>query len=95
MYVPPWPEDPNPRIIISTERVEISIASADMLLAMKIHASRGRQDIEDLRFLLTEVGIDNYEDPVSRFERFYEDDPIKDRAIKILTEIFDGSGLRS
>jgi hypothetical protein len=34
--------------MLSTERVQISIASADMLLAMKIHAGRGRQDIEDL-----------------------------------------------
>lgn len=95
MYVPPWPDDPNPRIIVSTERVEISIASADVLLAMKIHASRGRQDIEDLRFLLAEVGIDNYEDAISHFERFYEDDPIKGRAIQILAEIFGEHGSRS
>jgi hypothetical protein len=61
-----------------------------MLLAMKIHASRGRQDVEDLRFLLTEVGIDNFEDAVSHFERFYEDDEIKGRAIKILAHIFNG-----
>lgn len=66
-----------------------------MLLAMKIHASRGRQDIENLRFLLAEVGIDNFEDAISHFQRFYEDDPTKDRAIKILTEIFDRDGLRS
>ena len=92
MYVPAWPDDPNPRIIISTERVQISIASAEMLLAMKIHASRGRQDIEDLRFLLAEVGIDNYEDAVSHFEHFYEDNPIKNRATKILFEIFGGPG---
>jgi len=90
MYVPPWPEDPNPRILISTEHVQISIASADMLLAMKIHASRGRQDIEDLRFLLAEVGINDYQEAVSHFERFYEEDSIKDRAIKILIDIFGG-----
>ena len=95
MYVPPWPDDPNPRVIISTERVQISIASAEMLLAMKIHASRGRQDIDDLRFLLAEVGIDNYEDAVSHFEHFYEDDPIKGRAIKILIEIFGEPGSRT
>jgi hypothetical protein len=95
MYVPAWPDEPNPQIIISTERVQISIASAEMLVAMKIHASRGRQDIDDLRFLLAEVGIDNYEDAVSHFERFYEDNPIKDRAIKILIEIFGGPGLRT
>jgi hypothetical protein len=65
-----------------------------MLLAMKIHASRGRQDIEDLRFLLAEVGIDNYEDAVAHFDRFYEDDAIKERAIKILVEIFDGPSPR-
>ncbi|HVB51550.1 MAG TPA: DUF6036 family nucleotidyltransferase [Acidimicrobiales bacterium] len=95
MYVPAWPDDPSPRIIISTERVEVSIASADMLLAMKIHASRGRQDVEDLRFLLTEVGIDNYDDAVSHYERFYENDPIKSRAIKILTDIFSGPASNS
>ncbi|MBW4077732.1 MAG: hypothetical protein HIU84_04320 [Acidobacteria bacterium] len=95
MYVPPWPDDPNPRIIISTEKVQISIASAEMLLAMKIHASRGRQDIDDLRFLLAEVGIENYEDAVSHFEHFYKDDPIKGRAIKILFEIFGGPGSRT
>lgn len=95
MYVPPWPDDPNPRLIISTGRVQVSIASAEMLLAMKIHASRGRQDIDDLRFLLAEVGIDNYEDAVSLFEYFYEDDPIKGRAIKILIEIFGAPGSRT
>lgn len=91
IYVPPWPDDPNPRIILSTKHVTISIASAEMLLAMKIHASRGRQDIDDLRFLLAEVGIDNYHDAVSHFERFYLEHSIKDRATKILADIF-GTG---
>ena len=95
MYVPPWPDDPSPRIIISTEKVQISIASAEMLLAMKIHASRGRQDIDDLRFLLAEVGIENYEDAVAHFEHFYRDDPIKGRAIKLLIEIFRRPDSRS
>ncbi len=95
MYVPPWPDDPSPRIIISTEKVQISIASAEMLLAMKIHTSRGRQDIDDLRFLLAEVGIGNYEDAVAHFEHFYRDDPIKGRAIKLLIEIFRRPDSRS
>ena len=49
-----------------------------MLLAMKIHASRGKQDIDDIRFLLAEVGIDSYAAAIAHFEHFYEEDPIKD-----------------
>ena len=88
MYVPPWPEDPGPLVILATKRVQVSIASAEMLLAMKIHASRGKQDIDDIQFLLAEVGIDSYAAAIARFERFYEEDPIKDRAVKILLDIF-------
>ncbi len=95
MYVPSWPDDPNPRVIIATERVEISIASAEMLLAMKIHASRGRQDIDDLRFLLAEVGISNYGDAVAHFEYFYGGEPLKERASKLLHAILDAPGTRS
>lgn len=95
MYVPSWPDDPNPRVIIATERVEISIASAEMLLAMKIHASRGRQDIDDLRFLLAEVGISYYGDAVAHFEYFYGGEPLKERASKLLHAILDAPGTRS
>jgi hypothetical protein len=86
-FVPPWPDDPNPMVVVASEKVQISIASAEMLLAMKIHASRGRQDFEDLRFLFNEVGIRNYEDAVSHFQHFYQDDALKERAKKILQEL--------
>jgi CHAD domain-containing protein len=74
-------------VVVASEKVQISIASAEMLLAMKIHASRGRQDFEDLRFLFNEVGIRNYEDAVSHFQHFYQDDALKERAKKILQEL--------
>jgi|BarGraNGADG00212_1021973.scaffolds.fasta_scaffold09098_4 hypothetical protein len=88
MYVPPHVDDPNPTILIETEHVIASVASAQMLLAMKIRASRGRQDLGDIIFLVGEVGVSSVAAAVELYERFYPEDPLRDRALRILEAVF-------
>jgi predicted nucleotidyltransferase len=88
-FVPPHPEDPHPTLLISRGGVRVEIASAEMLLAMKIRASRGRQDIDDIRFLLRVLDVRTIEDALSIYERVYEEDPLPARARPILNELLD------
>ena len=69
--------------------MRVEIASAEMLLAMKIRSSRGRQDIDDIRLLLRLTATHTVADAVGIYEHFYEEDEIKPRAVKILHELLD------
>ena len=88
-FVPPYSEDPNPTIFLQEGGVRVEIASAERLLAMKIHASRGRQDIDDIRLLLRLTGTETVAQAIAIFERSYQEDEIKPRAVRILHELLD------
>ena len=88
-FVPPHPEDPRRTILFEKGGVRVEIASAEMLLAMKIRASRGRQDIDDIRLLLRLTATHTVADAVGIYEHFYEEDEIKPRAVTILHELLD------
>jgi hypothetical protein len=87
MFVPPHPEDPNPTLFLQKEGVRVEIASAEWLLGMKIRASRGRQDIDDIRLLLDITDVRTVDGAVAVYDRVYEEDPIGERSLLILREL--------
>ncbi len=70
--------------------IEIRIASARLLLAMKLRAARGRRDSADIDLLLDECGIETVDEAQGIFEHFYPEDPLPDRALRQLEARFPG-----
>jgi hypothetical protein len=61
--------------------VSISIASIDMLLAMKLYANRSTRDADDITFLLDACNITSVEHAQEIYERYHAQDVIKDSAV--------------
>jgi hypothetical protein len=60
--------------LIRVGRVAVVVASADVLLAMKLLAGRGRRDIPDLQPLLAACGFTTAQQVKDLFDRMYPDD---------------------
>ncbi len=78
-YVPPvgsedWVE------LIREGDLTVSIASAELLLAMKLYANRGRRDTEDIEYLLGACGVTSLEEAQAIYERYHAQDLISDSA---------------
>lgn len=74
-YVPPvgaedWIE------VLREGEVAVSIGSAEMLLAMKLYANRGRRDTEDIDYRLGACRVTSLEDAHEMYERFHGQDVI-------------------
>jgi hypothetical protein len=69
--------------------VEIRIAPADLLLAMKLHAARGVRDNADVHALLDATGAISVEDAESLYGRYYPGEDLKPRARAVLVAHFD------
>lgn len=61
--------------------VSISIASNEMLLAMKLYANRSTRDLEDIEFLLEACNITGVEHAQEIYERYHAQDVIKASAV--------------
>lgn len=64
--------------------VEIRIASAQLLLAMKLRAARGRRDAGDIDLLLDECEVHTVAEARGIFERYYPEEELSDRALRQL-----------
>lgn len=62
------------------EGVEVRIADAPLLLAMKLRAARGRRDAGDIDLLLDACDISTAEAAVAVFERYYPEELLPPRA---------------
>jgi hypothetical protein len=60
--------------------VEVRIADAPLLLAIKLRAARGRRDAADIDLLLDACGIDTAEAALAVFERYYPEELLPQRA---------------
>jgi len=76
------PEDWN--VVIEEDGVTVSVASAELLLAMKLLASRGTRDAEDIAILLEASGITTLEEAKDVFDRYYPDDEIKPQGVRVV-----------
>lgn len=68
--------------------VEVRIADAPLLLAMKLRAARGRRDAADIDLLLDACEIATVEEAVAVFERYYPEELLPTRAQAQLTARF-------
>jgi hypothetical protein len=61
--------------------VSISLASNEMLLAMKLFSNRSTRDLEDIEFLLEACNITSVDQAQEIYERYHAQDVIKDSAV--------------
>lgn len=82
-FIPAF-KDPEWRPVFRVGRVEIATADERAMLAMKMRASRGSRDIEDIRFLLGRCHITSESEAVALYEEYFPEDPLPDRARLLL-----------
>ena len=77
-----WPTvgDPEPGTVRTSGSVTIEIASAEVLLAMKLRAVRGTRDLDDIQTLARHANIRSLDEARAVFERYYPEDPFTPRA---------------
>jgi len=73
--------EPQWHDFIERRDVLVQIAAPDMLLAMKLRASRGRRDAEDIDFLLERCGIESVNDALALYEHYYPQEVPPERAV--------------
>lgn len=69
--------------------VEVHVASAEMLLAMKLKAAqrRGAREVEDLRVLFALTGITSVGEAEALYEAFYPTDAFTAKAIALIEAV--------
>lgn len=89
MYAPD-PDHPEPAWELYLERggVVIEVATPEFLLAMKLHAARGRRDTDDIEVLLERCGVASMAEAVELFEAHYRAEVLSDRAEAKLRAVF-------
>lgn len=90
MYAPD-PDHPEPAWEVFLDRggVVVEVATAEFLLAMKLHAARGRRDTDDIEVLVERCGITSTGDAIELYEAHYKAEVLPDRALAKLRAIFD------
>jgi hypothetical protein len=73
--------EPQWHDLIERGDVLIQIAAPGMLLAMKLRASRGRRDADDIDFLLERCGIESIDEAVTLYEHYYPQEVLPERAV--------------
>ena len=68
-FMPGKDEDPRP--VPDIEGIEITTASPQYLLAMKLMAMRFGEDDEDIEILIHECGLNNAQEALELLERMY------------------------
>ncbi len=71
--------------------VSIRVAGAQLLLAMKLFAARGRRDSQDIDRLLDACAIKDVDGAIAVFDRYYPEGELSERALRQLNERFGGS----
>jgi hypothetical protein len=69
--------------------VAVYVGSAQMLLAMKLFANRGRRDTTDIEFLLEKCQITSLEQAQEIYERYHAQDVITDAAAARVADWLD------
>lgn len=74
--------------IIDEKNVHISVAPAELLLAMKILASRPGRDINDIAALIEHCGVREIADVDDIVDRYFPGESVPIRALEPLNKIF-------
>lgn len=79
--------------IFSEDGIEISVASAEALLAMKLKANRPARDTEDIRKLMKQIEISNLSQVEDLFSEYYPGEILSERALGTATNIIAESNV--
>lgn len=88
VFMPHNTEDDWIAFQISGE-ITIFVASAPLLLAMKLRATRGIRDAEDILALLGICRISSLEDAKSIYARYHGTEPLTDKAMTLIRKYFE------
>jgi predicted nucleotidyltransferase len=80
----PLHKEPDWRPVVKVGTVEIVAADERTMLAMKMRASRGRRDEEDIEFLLGKCHIGSETEALELYEEYFPEDPLPQRSQPIL-----------
>lgn len=80
-------------VVIQDGDVKLSVASAQLLLAMKLLASRGSRDAEDIATLLEACGVRFLEEAQAIFDRYYPDEEIKPQGRRVVEAWLQGESV--
>ena len=81
MFIPDDGEPFGWRSLVSEGGFEISVAPADLLLAMKLRSRRGHRDTQDLDVLIEAAGLTTRAEVDSIFSRFFPRDEISPKSV--------------
>lgn len=76
----------------STRGLQVGVASAEYLFAMKAQAARRETDGDDLRQLARVIGITSTRQALDLVERFYGSGRLQPKTQFLLEDILDGAG---
>lgn len=85
-YVAPG-GDPSAPEVFDHPGLRVAAASAEHLLAMKIHAAR-RRDVEDVRILMRHLGLRSAQEALDLCADVFPDEPVPARAQLVLEDAF-------
>ena len=77
--------------VVREGAVIVEVASAEMLLVMKLNAGRGRRDSDDIEYLLDHCEVTTVEEAVDLFALYYPGEVMKPRALEQVRQKFEGS----
>lgn len=88
-YIPSFGQTVEWETFLDDRGLELQVASADALLAMKLNANRPGRDNNDIAQLMALCGIDSLEEAESLFEQYYPGDGLSDRAERMVQRIVE------
>lgn len=88
MFVSHYDSEADWDLHVEESGVVVLVARPQLLLAMKLHAGRGRRDEADIDRLIDSCGITSLEAAQELFDRYYPDEVIKPAAKRQLRERF-------
>jgi hypothetical protein len=87
----PVASEPQWRAVYKVGSVEVVVADARTLLAMKMRASRGKRDEADIQFLLERCKITSVDTALELYEQYFPEEELPPRALPMLRHALDGS----
>jgi hypothetical protein len=81
-------EDADATVTYESESLQVSVASAPYVLAMKLLAARAEFDTADIRLLYAALGMTSRDDGLTLLSRYLGDRPVPDATIDLLEAMF-------
>jgi hypothetical protein len=81
--------DPNAQRFYTSDSLNVDVASARYLLAMKLFSARVENDADDIMFLYQELGFTTVDEGLDLVEAVYRGRPVEPKVQFLLTEIVE------